>query len=213
MQNSENLQAFSVKKCFEILKQIRAVSLATVDKRGKPQVRIVDIDYVDGEKFYFCTARGKDFYEELEADKNIAITAMNDKFQMIRLNATCQKMQNKAPFLDEIYKQNPSMNEVYPGITREILEVFCVENGCVELFDLSKVPLFRQSFAFGKYPLWQKGFVINENCIECGICKDDCPQECINEGEPYEILEENCLHCGICYEVCPSEAIIRRTYV
>lgn len=203
--------SFNTRKCLEILKQIKDVAVATIDEMGKPQVRIIDIMLLKDEKIYFCTARGKEFYKELKANQNIAITAMNANYQAIRLNGVCKKVQDQSLYLKEIFKENPSMNEIYPGNSRQILEVFCVHKGSVEIFDLSKVPLFRKTFSFGEYEMKQKGFFINELCIECGVCKDDCPQDCIKEGEPYEIVQENCLHCGICYEICPAEAI-KNTY-
>ncbi|WP_338123572.1 4Fe-4S binding protein [Sharpea azabuensis] len=38
----------------------------------------------------------------------------------------------------------------------------------------------------------------------------NCPQQCIVEGKTYEIIQEHCLHCGLCYENCPVKAIQRR---
>lgn len=50
--------------------------------------------------------------------------------------------------------------------------------------------------------------VINEECILCGACEPECPQEAISEGpEIYVIDPEKCTDCGDCVEVCPSEAI------
>lgn len=197
----------NARKCLEILKQIKDVAFATVDKKGNPQVRIIDIMLLEDEKLYFCTARGKEFYTELKANTNIAITAMNKNFQMIRLNAIAKK-QNSSK-LEQIFYENPSLNEIYPNSSRNILEIFCIKDGMVELFDLSKSPLYRKSFSFGNYTFDKKGFLINDECTECGVCKNDCPQDCIEEASPYLILDENCLHCGICYENCPSEAIER----
>ena len=51
--------------------------------------------------------------------------------------------------------------------------------------------------------------VINEECIVCGACEDECPEGAISEGdEKYQIDAELCTDCGSCVEVCPSEAII-----
>lgn len=38
-----------------------------------------------------------------------------------------------------------------------------------------------------------------------------CPQQAIDEGQPYVIRQENCLHCGLCFRDCPAEAVIRRS--
>lgn len=197
-------------ECLEILKDIKNVAFATIDKFAKPQVRIIDIMLIIDEKVYFCTARGKEFYHELMANENVAISGMNKNFQMIRLNAVAKKMDNQKFWLDKIFEKNPSMNAVYPKQSRYILEVFCISKGNIEIFDLSKMPLFRQSFSFGNYDLIDKGFMINEKCVECGICKIECPQNCIKEATPYVIWQENCLHCGICYESCSFGAIDKK---
>ncbi len=51
-------------------------------------------------------------------------------------------------------------------------------------------------------------YVITDECVECGACIPECPEEAISEGEPYVIDPELCTDCGTCVEVCPTEAII-----
>jgi len=48
--------------CIKLLREIKDVAFATVDEEGHPQVRIIDVMIAEGEKLYFCTERGKDFY-------------------------------------------------------------------------------------------------------------------------------------------------------
>lgn len=50
--------------------------------------------------------------------------------------------------------------------------------------------------------------VEEEDCIACGICEEECPEEAIQEDEVATIDEELCLDCGICEEECPEQAII-----
>ena len=51
----------NVQRCLEILREVKDVAFATVDEKGLPQIRIIDVMLVENEKLYFCTARGKDF--------------------------------------------------------------------------------------------------------------------------------------------------------
>jgi len=51
--------------------------------------------------------------------------------------------------------------------------------------------------------------IITEDCLACGACVDECPNEAISEGtDIYVIDPELCDDCGTCVEACPSEAII-----
>ncbi len=49
---------------------------------------------------------------------------------------------------------------------------------------------------------------ITEDCIQCAACVEECPVDCIEEGDIYLIDEDACIDCGACEPVCPVEAII-----
>ena len=194
-------------KCLEILREIKDVAFATVDGDGKPQIRIIDVMIVEKEKLYFCTARGKAFYQQLILNGQVAVTAMNPEFQMVRLSGSAKKLSEQKKWIDRIFEENPSMNQVYPGDSRYILEAFCIADGDVEFFDLGKEPIYREYFEIGNRKAKAEGFEITQSCIQCGACKEICPQNCI---ENFQIRQEHCLHCGLCYETCPAGAIRKR---
>ena len=197
----------NAQKCLDILRDINDVAFATVDANGLPQIRIIDVMIVEDEKLYFCTARGKDFYLQLMKNNQVAITGMNKDYQMIRLNGKVKKLSDHKNWIDRIFKENPTMNTVYPNDSRYILEAFCIDNGEIEFFDLGKEPIERQSFRLGNSKLNEKGFIISDACIKCGKCERICPQKCI---ENYVINQNHCLHCGLCFEQCPVNAVERR---
>lgn len=199
----------NAEKCLQILREIKDVAFATVEN-GLPQTRIIDIMLAEGEKLYFCTARGKDFYHQLITDGNVAVTGMNKRYQMIRLSGRAKKLDNNKNWIDRIFDANPSMNEVYPDDSRYILEAFVIDNGQVEFFDLGVKPINRLYFSLGEAKMEEKGFFISDKCISCGKCKRLCPQQCIKRGKPYVIQQEHCLHCGLCAETCPANSIVRK---
>lgn len=194
----------NAQECLKILREIKDVSFATVDAKGQPQIRIIDIMLTENEKIYFCTSRGKDFYRQLMGNGQVAITGMNKAYQMVRVNGKAYKLKEQKKWIDRIFEENPSMNDVYPGESRYILEPFCIEEGNVEFFDLGVTPINRESFTLGGAKEVQKGFIIKDTCIQCGKCETICPQKCIKN---FVIDQSHCLHCGLCEEECPVGAV------
>ncbi len=50
-------------------------------------------------------------------------------------------------------------------------------------------------------------YVIDDTCIACGSCIDECPVEAITEGDIYVIDADICTDCGTCADACPTESI------
>ena len=76
----------TAKECLQILRDIKDVAFATVDEKGMPHARMIDVMLVEEEKLYFCTARGKNFYRQLKNLPRTEITGMNREYQMVRLS-------------------------------------------------------------------------------------------------------------------------------
>lgn len=58
-------------------------------------------------------------------------------------------------------------------------------------------------------------YLINEECINCGACEPECPNQAITEGdEIYEIDPDKCTECvghfdeSQCAAVCPVDACV-----
>jgi len=50
---------------------------------------------------------------------------------------------------------------------------------------------------------------ITEECINCGACIDECPEDAITEGDEISTIDpDKCTDCGSCVEVCPVDAIV-----
>lgn len=104
--------------CLQILRDVKDVTFATADEKGRPKARIIDVMLVEPGRLYFCTARGKDFYQELMANGYVAVTGMNREFQMVRLEGKSVKLPEQKKWIDQIFEENPVMNDVYPGDSR-----------------------------------------------------------------------------------------------
>lgn len=104
------------------------------------------------------------------------------------------------------------MEKIYPDVcARSALTVFQIYEGTGEWFDLSKLPIERDSFSFGGMQAKKTGYFVTDKCIGCKLCYSKCPQKCIDiSTKPVTIQQGHCLHCGNCYEICPARAIERR---
>jgi len=50
-------------------------------------------------------------------------------------------------------------------------------------------------------------YIINDDCIACGACADECPTSCISEKDgKYIINKDECIDCGTCADTCPVGA-------
>jgi ferredoxin len=56
---------------------------------------------------------------------------------------------------------------------------------------------------------------ITEECISCGACEPECPNEAISQGDPVYVIDfEKCTECvgaydsPKCIEVCPVDGVI-----
>lgn len=192
-----------------MLREVKSVTFSTVNG-GEPASRIIDVMLVDDDGLYFVTARGKAFYQQLEAVPIVALSAITKDWVAVRLVGDVRKVEDR-DLVDRVFEANPMMKDIYPGEKRDILDGFHVYRGRGELFELSSSTPARQRFAFGGAEARPYGYRITDNCIGCGACADACPEGIISKGDPYVIAQAHCLECGRCADVCPVDAIERST--
>lgn len=213
-----------------LTEEIHSTVVATLDKSGRPVTRCIDIMLCDKNTVYFLTAKGKNFYEELMSQKYISLSAVKGKLG-ISLSGAVENIGSEK--LDEIFEKNPYMKKIYPGDTRNALEVFKFTDAQGNFFDITNPGhVTRGFFTLGKAnPESEKiksGYFVKNVCTGCGKCYSVCPQKCIsfakhesetenNAGRTEKsrnpgkaVIDQNrCLHCGRCVPVCPVKAIIK----
>ena len=189
-----------------LVEDIHSTTVATIGSDGHPQTRIIDMMYYDDEGVYFLTAKGKAFYTQLMEQQYVAISATKEKVA-VSLRGKIKNIGKKN--LDIMFEKNPYMKEIYPGDTREALEVFCLYEAQGEYFDISDPShIVRDTIVIGDEVAKQSGYFVGEGCIGCKLCYSVCPQKCITiSSVPVVINQNHCLHCGRCAQICPKQCI------
>lgn len=192
-----------------LVEDIHSTTVATIGKDGHPQTRIIDMMYYDTKGIYFLTAKGKEFYAQLMEQQYIAVSATKDKVA-VSLRGRVKNIGKTN--LDIMFEKNPYMKDIYPGDTREALEVFCLYEAQGEYFDISNPSeIVRDTIVIGVSDAVQTGYVVKEGCIGCKLCYSVCPQKCIDISKKTAVIDQNhCLHCGRCAEICPKQVIRKR---
>lgn len=198
--------------CLKKMELVGVLAFATVDSEGAPQIRNISAIHYEPDALYFFTARGKNFCKELMEDGRVQILCYTRYKEMIRISGKAYAVayDEQTMWRDIIFEEQPYLANVYPGETRNIGIIFCIDKAEVEYFNLGVNPIFRDIYRLGDAAITEKGYYITDACIGCRRCKQNCPQRCIEEGTPFVINQNHCLHCGNCYENCPAKAIERR---
>lgn len=201
----------NLETCLKKMELVGVLAFATVDSEGAPQIRNISAIHYEPQALYFFTARGKDFCRELLEDGRVQILCYTKYKEMIRLSGKAYAVADKEQikWREKIFEEQPYLSNVYPGDTRDIGIIFCIDQGEVEYFNLGVKPIFRETYLLGNGIIKEKGYFITDSCIGCGRCARNCPQNCIEKGMPYVISQSHCLHCGSCYEKCPVKAVKR----
>ena len=52
-------------------------------------------------------------------------------------------------------------------------------------------------------------YVIEEECVSCGLCVEACPEHCITEADAtFAVHADRCTDCGDCVPACPIDCIV-----
>lgn len=117
-----------------LVEDIHSCVVATIDENGHPITRVIDMMLYDEKGVYFLTAKGKVFYEQLMNQKYISLSCVKGQ-KSISLSGHVRNIGHEK--LDEIFEKNPYMKKIYPKDTRNILQVFILDKGEGQFFDIS----------------------------------------------------------------------------
>lgn len=137
--------------CLKKMQLVGVLAFATVDSEGAPQIRNISAIHYEKNALYFFTARGKNFCKELLEDGRVQILCYTKYKEMIRLSgkayAAAEEEQEK--WRNQIFEEQPYLANVYPGDTRNIGIIFCIDTAEIEYFNLGVNPIFRETYLLG----------------------------------------------------------------
>lgn len=103
-----------------IVDHIHSAVFATVDSQGRPVTCAIDLMDYDENSLYFLTAKGKNFYDRLKANENIAFTAMKgeDTLSCVAVSVQGKAKEIGPDRLPDLFRKNPYMEKIYPPASR-----------------------------------------------------------------------------------------------
>lgn len=111
--------------------QMKVAVFATVDQDGKPHARHAHIGVANDQGVFFMTHPRTNFYAQLTANPNVAITGMSEEdylIQVIRIEGKVRKVDKT--LLKQLLEDNPYVKHVYPDESdRQGAQVFQLYEG------------------------------------------------------------------------------------
>ena len=106
------------------------------------------------------TARGKAFARQLKADGRVQILGYTKYKETIRLSGRAVEVpeDEQVKWRDVLYAEQPYLENVYPGETKNIDTMFMLKSYTIEYFCLSTRPIVREYFAVGNAEIKKKGY-------------------------------------------------------
>jgi len=118
------------KMCLEKLERIGVLAFATVDKHGCPQIRNMSAIHYEQDRLYFFTAKGKNLCKELLDDGKLQVLGYTKYKEMIRLSGKAKALsgEENREWISVIFEEQPYLENVYPDETRDIGQIFMIED-------------------------------------------------------------------------------------
>ena len=151
--------------CIQKLGYVGVLNFATVDEDGAPQVRNISAIHYEGTDIYFLTARGKSFARQLKRDGRVQILGYTRYKETIRVSGEVVPVSEdeQIKWRNVLYQEQPYLENVYPGETKNIDTMFVLMDYTIEYFCLSTRPITREYFAVGNAVVKPKGYEIRED--------------------------------------------------
>lgn len=220
----------TLEKFYELIDQIGLLTFSTI-YNGEVHSRIAHFNGFDQDGLYFRTMGNKPYGRQLLETKKLTVCGhygqgiLNHKdlgapphfAPGYSLRIIGDVRQVSAEEIIEKAQTNKMLEvaardiESYPAMAEGNFQIYRAKCEIFD-YDFEKVnrphKLLRTRFSFGGMEFNPAGvFIDSELCISCGLCKQTCSFDAIDDSDGYRVLSDRCDDCGNCLRKCPVGAI------
>lgn len=134
----------ALKNITAILSETPYCFIATVNG-NEPRVRAFQYQFEQDGKLWFCTAKSKDVFKQLQANPAVEICTVKQDMTWLRVTAKVAFEDNRA-VKERILAEQPLIKSIYGNADNPDFTTFCVEHGTCVIADFSGNPPHSGSF-------------------------------------------------------------------
>lgn len=134
----------AAKKLSGILAETPMCFIATISG-NEPKVRAFQYQFEQDGKLWFCTAKSKDVFKQLQANSAVEICAVKQDMTWVRITAKVDFEDNRA-VKERILAEQPLIKGIYENADNPDFTTFCVEHGAYVIANFSGNPPRNGSF-------------------------------------------------------------------
>ena len=135
---------YSLQTIAQFFKDTPMCFVSTVDGNA-PKVRPFQFQFEAGGKLWFCTAKSKDVFKQLQANPAVQICAVKQDGTTLRIEGKALLQDDKA-VKERILAEQPMIKGIYGSADNPDFTTFCLEHGAYAAFDFSGNPPQSGSF-------------------------------------------------------------------
>jgi uncharacterized pyridoxamine 5'-phosphate oxidase family protein len=133
-----------MQEVIEFLNENRIVFIATSDA-GWARVRPFQFQFAEGGRLWFCTAKSKEVYAQMQADPRLEFSCTSKKMVTLRVKGSAN-LDDDMAVKRRIIAENALVRGIYKEAENPDFTAFSVDHGTAYMFDFSGNPPMGFSF-------------------------------------------------------------------
>lgn len=127
-----------MQKVIDFLSANTTVFIATSES-GAARVRPFQFQFAEDGRLWFCTARSKQTFAQLQADPRLEFSCVSPKMATLRVKGTAN-LDDNMQVKQRIIENNGLVRSIYGSAENPDFTVFSVDHGTAFMFDFSGNP-------------------------------------------------------------------------